>query len=413
MPGHAEQELDAAFLTVRPTVRAVPFGIYVHVPFCASRCGYCAFTTYTTADLGGDRWRAGYPDAACHEVALARAALGADAPPVQTLFFGGGTPTLLTPDKLGRIIAAVRAEFDAAPDLEVTVEANPDSVDRAALAALRAAGVTRMSFGMQSVRRHVLAVLERSHTPGAATRAARDAAAVGFEHVSLDLIYGTPGETDDDWRASLEAALAAAPDHLSAYALTVEPRTRLAAQVRQGRVPAPDEDALVRRYELADDLLAAAGYAWYELSNWARTPAARCRHNLLYWRNEHWWGIGPGAHSHLGGTRWWNVDHPEAHAIALAAGRLPVAGHEVLDAAARRIEQVLLGVRLADGFVAGVVPSALEALEADGLVVLDRQADPLTFVLSRRGRSLADLVARRVLDAEVLTSPFFAPVTVP
>lgn len=391
----------------------MPFGLYVHVPFCASRCGYCAFTTYTAAELGGDALRRGYVDAAARELALVRALLGADAPPVSTVFFGGGTPTLLDPAELARLVRVVHDEFAVVPDLEVTVEANPDSVDRAGLAALAAAGVTRMSFGMQSVRSHVLAVLERSHTPGAAARAAADARAVGFAHVSLDLMYGTPGETDDDWRASLDAALAAGPDHLSAYALTIEPRTRLAAQVRHGRLPAPDEDALVRRYELADDLLGAAGFAWYELSNWAQSPAARCRHNLLYWRNQHWWGIGPGAHGHLGGTRFWNVDHPAAHAAAVGAGRLPIAGHEVLDAEARRVEAVLLGVRLADGFRPGIVASAVGGLVADGLVAAIPGAIPPAYRLSRRGRSLADLVARRVLGADPLTSEFFASVTVP
>jgi oxygen-independent coproporphyrinogen-3 oxidase len=257
-----------------------PFGIYVHVPFCASRCGYCAFTTYTAADLGGDALRRGYPAAAAAEVALAARTLGDSVPEVRTVFFGGGTPTLLDPAELLSILRAVKQHFPVAADVEVTVEANPDSVDRASLAALRAGGVTRVSFGMQSVRSHVLAVLERSHTPGAAARAVADAHDAGFDHISLDLIYGTPGETDDDWRASLEAALAAGPDHVSAYALTIEPRTRLAAQVRSGRLPEPDEDALVRRYALADDLLTAAGYRWYELSNWARTRDARCRHNL-------------------------------------------------------------------------------------------------------------------------------------
>jgi putative oxygen-independent coproporphyrinogen III oxidase len=396
VPGHAEQELDAAFLTVRPTVRAVPFGIYVHVPFCASRCGYCAFTTYTTADLGGDRWRAGYPDAACHEVALARAALGADAPPVQTLFFGGGTPTLLTPDELGRIIAAVRAEFDVAPDLEVTVEANPDSVDRAALAALRAAGVTRMSFGMQSVRRHVLAVLERSHTPGAATRAARDAAAVGFEHVSLDLIYGTPGETDDDLLRSIDVAVGAGVDHVSAYSLIVEDGTALARRVRRGEVARPDDDVLAQRYELLDNRLSAAGLHWYEVSNWS-VEGGECRHNLGYWGGGEWWGAGPGAHGFLGATRWWNVKHPNAYAQALAENRLPIADFEELEARDRHVEEVMLRVRVRAGLPVGLLDAdereRAENLCAEGLLL--RREDAL--VLTDRGRLLADAVVRDLL----------------
>ena len=383
-------------------VVGVPFGIYVHVPFCASRCGYCAFNTYTTSDLGGRDLRRGYAEAARREISLARAALGPDVPPVSTVFFGGGTPTALEPAELVSILAAVQAEFPTAPDLEVTVEANPDSVDRRALDELRAGGVTRLSFGMQSARAAVLAVLERSHTPGAATRAVRDAHAAGFEHVSLDLIYGTPGETDADWQASLDAAIAADPDHVSAYALTIEPRTRLAAQVRRGLLPEPDEDVLVRRYDHADDVLAAAGYGWYELSNWARSAGARCRHNVLYWHNHHWWGIGPGAHSHVGGTRWWNLAHPDTYAASVAAGRLPVAGHETLDVGARVAERVLLGVRLADGFALDISPSVVRELIDDGLVQIVEWGDPPVVVLSRRGRSLADLVARRVIDATVL-----------
>ncbi len=391
----------------------VPFGIYVHVPFCASRCGYCAFNTYTTADLGGRDLRPGFAEAARREIRSAHAALGPDVPPVQTVFFGGGTPTALEPAELVSILAAVRAEFTVDDDLEVTVEANPDSVDRRALAELRAGGVTRMSFGMQSVRANVLAVLERSHTPGAAARAVHDAHAAGFEHVSLDLIYGTPGETDADWQASLDAAIGAGPDHVSAYALTIEPRTRLAVQVRQGRLPEPDEDALVRRYEMADDVLAAAGYRWYELSNWARSPEARCRHNVLYWRNHHWWGIGPGAHSHVGPVRWWNVAHPDAYAELVGAGGLPVAGHEVLDAEARATESVLLGVRLADGFSLDGAPAVVRELVDDGLVTVVESGNPLVVVLSRRGRLLADLVARRVIEATGPTSRFFASVTIP
>jgi putative oxygen-independent coproporphyrinogen III oxidase len=387
------------------------FGIYVHVPFCASRCGYCAFTTYTAADLGGDALRRGYPAAAAAEVALAARTLGDPVPEVRTVFFGGGTPTLLDPAELLSILDAVRQHFPVAADVEVTVEANPDSVDRGALAVLRAGGVTRVSFGMQSVRSHVLAVLERSHTPGAAARAVADAHAAGFDHISLDLIYGTPGETDDDWRASLGAALAAGPDHVSAYALTIEPRTRLAAHVRSGRLPEPDEDALVRRYALADDLLTAAGYRWYELSNWARDRDARCRHNLGYWLDANWWGIGPGAHSHVAGVRWWNVPQPGAHADAVARGALPIAGHELVDTRSREIERVLLGIRLADGVRLVAPPGFVEGLVTDDLLEVLSWEDAPVVALSRRGRSLADLVARRVIEAGCAGPAFFAPVT--
>ena len=389
----------------------VPFGVYIHVPFCASRCGYCAFNTYTSSQLGGDLRRA-YVDAARAEIRAAAAFLAPHMPIVHTVFVGGGTPTELEAADLCSIIAAVRFDFDVIDDVEITVEANPDSADRRMLDALRAGGVTRLSFGMQSIRTHVLAVLERSHTPGAAGEAVLNAHAAGFDHVSLDLIYGTPGETDDDWRASLVAALAAQPDHISAYALTVEPSTRLAAQVRRGQVPEPDEDTLVRRYDIADEVLSSAGYAWYELSNWAREPAAQCRHNVGYWRNHDWWGIGPGAHSHVSGTRWYNVAHPAAYAAALAEGQLPVDGYEVVAPDAQRVERALLGVRLASGFAADFGREVLDELVADDLVTVLAEGILPVVQLSRRGRMLADLVARRVLDAGGATSDFFASVTI-
>jgi putative oxygen-independent coproporphyrinogen III oxidase len=251
-----------------------PFGVYVHVPWCTSRCGYCDFNTYVprAGEPGG------YADVAVAEIALMHAATGGRRP--ETAFIGGGTPTLVEPADLARVVEAL----DAKPGAELTVEANPETLDARVLDGLLAAGFTRLSIGMQSAQPHVLQTLERAHTPGAATRAARAAIAAGFPHVSLDLIYGTPGETDADWRVSVEAAIGAGPDHVSAYALTVEPGTRLAAQVRGGLVPAPDEDALARRYELAEQLLSESGYAWYEICNWARTEDARCRHNLAYWR---------------------------------------------------------------------------------------------------------------------------------
>ena len=239
--------------------------------------------------------------------------------PVQTVFFGGGTPTLLDPADLGRVLHAIDVEFGLAPDAEVTTEANPESVDAASLNQLREQGFTRISFGMQSARPHVLATLDRRHTPGRVAEAVQGARAAGFDNVSLDLIYGTPGESLDDWRISVETALALQPDHVSAYALIVEDGTPLARKVNRGELPAPDDDDLADKYELADDALTAAGLDWYEVSNWGRP----CRHNLAYWRGADWWGIGPGAHSHVGGTRWWNVKHPAAYAARLAARQEP------------------------------------------------------------------------------------------
>ncbi|MBS1869504.1 MAG: coproporphyrinogen III oxidase [Actinobacteria bacterium] len=373
------------------------FGVYVHVPFCATRCGYCDFNTYTAAELASADGRGGYVAAALAELALARRVLGEGAPPVDTVFFGGGTPTLLAPAQLTAILRAIEETFGLAAGAEVTTEANPESVDAASLAALRAAGFTRVSLGMQSAAPHVLATLERTHTPGRAAQAASEARAAGFAHVSLDLIYGTPGESDDDWRASLDAALAAAPDHLSAYALIVEPGTRLAAQVKRGALAAPDDDAIADRYELADAALAAAGYGWYEVSNWARSPRDACRHNLGYWRGGDWWGIGPGAHSHVGGVRWWNVLHPSAYAARLAQGASPAAGREQLDAETRRVERVMLELRLAEGLPLDTLGDAGRAAAAqaanDGLATLDGERVRLTL----RGRLLADAVVRSLL----------------
>ena len=378
-----------------------PFGIYVHVPFCATRCGYCDFNTYTAAELGPGASRAGYAAQAIAEIRLARRVLGPADLPVTSVFFGGGTPTLLPPGDLGAILAAIGAEFGLAPGAEVTTEANPESADQAALAQLRAAGFTRISLGMQSAVPHVLAVLDRVHRPGRPQACARWAREAGFEHVSLDLIYGTPGESDADWDTSLRAAAAAGPDHVSAYALIVEDGTRLAARIRRGELPGPDEDALADRYLMADELLSGRGLDWYEISNWAAGPAARCRHNLLYWTGGDWWGIGPGAHSHVGGTRWWNVRHPAAYARRLAAGASPAQAREVLSGAERRTEDIMLRSRLAAGCPAGGLSpagrAAAAAAVADGLA-RGADLDAGRVVLTRRGRLLADAVIRGLTD---------------
>jgi oxygen-independent coproporphyrinogen-3 oxidase len=364
-----------------------PFGLYLHVPFCLTRCGYCDFNTYT--DLGG--LQATYADAAVAEVHLARQVLGDVDLPVQTVFVGGGTPTLLPSADLVEVLRAVDDCFGLAPGAEVTTEANPDSVDPASLAALREGGFTRVSFGMQSAVEHVLAVLDRTHTPGRPQTAVREAYGAGFEQVSLDLIYGTPGESDDDWRRSLDAARDAGPTHVSAYALIVEEGTRLGRRVARGELPAPDDDVLADRYLMAEEAL---DLPWYEVSNWGEP----CRHNLAYWRGHDWWGVGPGSHSHVGGVRWWNGKHPAAYAAALAAGRSPAAGREVLDDEDRRVERVLLELRLREGLPLDVLrPDGLAAAHrhaADGLLVLDRDRAVLTL----RGRLLADAVVRDLVD---------------
>ncbi|MFI6451162.1 radical SAM family heme chaperone HemW [Streptosporangium amethystogenes] len=372
-----------------------PFGFYVHVPFCVTRCGYCDFNTYTASELGPGAAQRDYADTAVEEVRRARANLGAARLPVETVFFGGGTPTLLPAGDLVRILGAIEEEFGLAPGAEVTTEANPESVDPAYLAELREGGFNRMSFGMQSAREHVLAVLDRRHTPGRPARAVREARQAGFEHVNLDLIYSTPGESDDDWRASLAAAIEAGPDHVSAYSLIVEDGTRLAARIRRGELPMPDDDVAADRYLIADAMLAEAGFEWYEVSNWATSEAGRCRHNLLYWTGGDWWGVGPGAHSHVGGTRWWNVKHPAAYARRLAAGTSPAQAREVLGHEDRAVERLMLELRLAQGFPLGELdrPRVVARALADGLL----ETEPFKAgraVLTLRGRLLADALVR-------------------
>ena len=381
------------------------FGLYVHIPFCAVRCGYCDFNTYTATELGGGASQDAYAATAIAEVEFAAAALrGSGLPdrPLSTVFFGGGTPTLLPAEDLARILTAAIDAWGLQPGAEVTTEANPDSVTPASLQLLADAGFTRVSFGMQSAVPHVLKVLDRTHTPSRVPEVVQWARNAGLS-VSLDLIYGTPGESLEDWRYSLETALSYAPDHISAYALIVEDGTKLAAQIRRGEVPEIDDDDHAAKYELADELISAAGLNWYEVSNWSRTPEQACRHNLAYWRGDDWWGIGPGAHSHVGGVRWWNVKHPTAYANRLGAGASPAAGRETLDSETRNVERVMLEARLNSGLD---IPSlgglgdtgrhAVAGLIADGLV------DPAAafkgrLILTLKGRLLADAVVRRIL----------------
>ncbi|WP_314172315.1 radical SAM family heme chaperone HemW [Streptomyces winkii] len=384
-----------------------PLGFYLHVPYCATRCGYCDFNTYTAAELRGPGGvlasQERYAATLCDEIRLARKVLGDDPRRVATVFVGGGTPTLLPPEDLGSMLAAVRDEFGLTADAEVTTEANPESVSPQYLERLREAGFNRISFGMQSARRHVLGVLDRTHTPGRPEACVAEARAAGFRHVNLDLIYGTPGESDDDWRASLEAALAAEPDHVSAYALIVEEGTRLARRIRRGEVPPTDDDVHADRYLIAEETLSAAGMSWYEVSNWASAsdPSARCRHNELYWTGADWWGAGPGAHSHVGGVRWWNVKHPAAYAQALAEGRSPGAGREVLTTEDRRVERILLELRLSAGcplqLLAPAGADAARRAVDEGLLEPGPYGEGRA-VLTLRGRLLADAVVRDLVD---------------
>jgi oxygen-independent coproporphyrinogen-3 oxidase len=405
-----------------------PFGFYVHVPFCAVRCGYCDFNTYTASELGEapGASRATYAKAAIAEIRLARKVIGDRDVAVDTVFFGGGTPTLLPPEDLVAVLRAIRDEFGLAADAEITTESNPDSVTATDLAALRDGGLTRVSFGMQSAVTSVLQVLDRTHDPRRVPQVVAWAREAGFDQVSLDLIYGCPGESLEDWRRSLKAALALGPDHVSAYALLVEQGTALARRIARGDLTMPDDDDLADKYELADSLLADAGHGWYEVSNWARDEKSWCRHNIGYWRGADWWGVGPGAHSHVGGVRWWNVKHPTVYADRIIASRSPTAAREVLDDETRRVERVMLETRLVTGVPLDVLDdlgrAAVDDLARDGLIelsvpeavgshLLQRSeggrwwptADDsvpesgAVLVLTRRGRLLADAVVRALL----------------
>jgi putative oxygen-independent coproporphyrinogen III oxidase len=398
LPLGAPAPLDATLpAAVLRGLDQAPFGVYVHVPFCATRCGYCDFNTYTPGELGSASSPSDWLDAVRRELDLAAHVLEKPVP-ADTVFVGGGTPSLLGAGGLAAVLDAIRGSLGLAHGAEVTTEANPESTSPEFFAGIAAAGYTRVSLGMQSTAAHVLAVLDRVHTPGRPVTAAVQARAAGIGQVSLDLIYGTPGETGDDLAASLDAVLSAGVDHVSAYALVVEAGTALARRVARGELPDPDDDVLAERYEQIDAALSAAALRWYEVSNWAASAESRCRHNLGYWVGGNWWGAGPGAHSHVGGVRWWNAKHPARYAAALQAGRSPAAGREVLSASERYTEQVMLSLRLADGLPRDVLDppgrAAADRAITDGLLTT---IPGERMVLTRRGRLLADTVVRDLL----------------
>ncbi len=383
--------------------------LYVHVPFCAVRCGYCDFNTYTMSQLGPDVSRDDYHHDAAAEVRFGRSVLdaaGAPARPLHSVFFGGGTPTLLPAENLADVLRQARDSFGLAPNAEVTVEANPDSVTDRTFEVLAEAGVTRVSFGMQSAVPHVLRVLERTHTPANVPLAVAGARKSGLS-ASVDLIYGTPGESVADWKRSVEAALALEPDHISAYSLIIEDGTKLAAQIRRGEVPQVDPDDQAEKYMLADRLLREAGFEWYEVSNWSRAAEGRSpeqnrsAHNIAYWRNQDWWGIGPGAHSHMDGVRWWNIKHPLPYTNKIRDGLSPAVGRETLDHDTQYLEHVMLGIRIREGLdTSSLRPegrNAVAGLIADGWVD-GAAAIAGRVILTDQGRLMADAVTRRLLD---------------
>ena len=409
--------------------RGRPLSLYVHVPFCRVRCGYCDFNTYTVG-FGPGAQIGDYAPSVLAEADLAARVLadaGVSGRLAQTVFFGGGTPTMLDAGELIAILDGLRERIGIAGGAEVTLEANPDTVTREDLRAFADSGFTRVSFGVQSAVPRILTILDRTHSPKRVPLVVEWAKEAGLS-TSVDLIYGTPGESLADWETSVRAALSYDPDHISAYALVVEEGTKMGAQVARGELPTPDPDDEAAKYELVDELLGEAGYAWYEISNFARASASdrasgrasttfehASRHNLAYRRDWDWWGFGPGAHSHVGRMRWWNVKNPGAYAGRLRAGVSPAAAGEILGEEERELERVMLGLRTAegveldgvpamamrDGIVSGLsvcqslsgrVASLISDGFIDGVAALDGRA-----VLTLRGRLLADYVTRELM----------------
>jgi oxygen-independent coproporphyrinogen-3 oxidase len=375
---------------------------YVHIPYCARRCGYCDFNTYTPSELSISSDLSGvshdYIDLVIAEISSARKVSKADVVP--TIFFGGGTPTLMEPKDLGGVIAAIKNNFDLAPNAEITTEANPDTVNKSKLAELREVGINRISFGMQSAVPHVLAALDRTHNPANVAQSVKDARAAGFDEISVDLIYGTPGESMSDWQESIETALSLPISHISAYALIVEQGTKLGAQVKRGEVVMPDDDETADKYLLADEKFKAAGLDWYELSNWSK-PGSESKHNLAYWNGANWWGAGPGAHSHIDGKRWWNVKHPTAYKEKISSGQTPMHDQEELTREEKTSERIMLEIRLARGIDSKTLTaeqiSTLEGFKNQGHLLEDSWASG-RIVLSTSGRLIADRIVREILS---------------
>ena len=383
------------------------FHAYVHIPFCRVRCGYCDFNTYTATELDGAP-QSDYAQTLIKEIALSARVLresGLPARPLKSVFFGGGTPTQLPAEDLVSILETLKDEFGLIPNAEITTEANPDNVDFEYLSKLRQGGFNRVSFGMQSAVPSVLKTLERTHNPENLPIVIDAAKRAGLA-TSVDLIYGAPGETLDEWRVSLQAAIDLQPDHISAYSLIVEDGTKLARQIRSGQLEQPDEDLQADKYELADELLSQAGYDWYEVSNWARssdTDDNRSAHNISYWQSQDWWGYGPGAHSHIGGVRWWNVKHPSVYSGKLSEGSSPAAGRETLNERTRLEERILLEIRVASGLSVELAKAVNpEATKMIAGFIADELIDPAsamrgTLMLTLKGRLLADSLVRQLL----------------
>ena len=374
---------------------------YVHIPYCVKRCGYCDFNTYTPAELqistGLTQISKSYIDLLIGEIELAKTQVG-DAN-VPTIFFGGGTPSLMEPSDIGRVIQAIENKFGLSDDCEITLETNPDTVDKEKLAAFKAAGVNRISFGMQSAVPHVLATLDRTHNPANLPQVTKWAAEVGFKDVSVDLIYGTPGESLADWQTSIDAALALPINHISAYALIVEEGTKLANAIKRGEIANVDDDLTAEKYLMADAAFSKAGFTWYELSNWSKS-GGESKHNIAYWLNKNWWGAGPGAHSHLNGKRWWNVKHPNLYREKLQQNISPILDSEDLEPFQIESERLMLSIRLPEGITK-------ESLSAEQILNLNQYVesgaldtakwDAGSVSLTLNGRLIADRIVREIL----------------
>lgn len=375
---------------------------YIHIPYCVKRCGYCDFNTYTPSELkiteGLAQISNSYIDLLLMEIKAAKVQVGQSVN-VPSIFFGGGTPSLMQPDDIGRVISTIKSEFTLLPDAEITMECNPDSVTKESLAAFRAIGVNRVSFGMQSAVKHVLATLDRTHNPENLLQVTTWAKEVGFSEISVDLIYGTPGESLSDWQTSIDAALTLPITHISAYALIIEEGTKLAAQIKRGEVAQVDDDLTAEKYLVADKAFTAAGFEWYELSNWAKSGSLS-KHNLAYWLGDNWWGAGPGAHSHLNGKRFWNVKHPNLYKERVLANQSPVADSEVLEELQIESERLMLSLRLPSG----VDKQSLNELQLAELssYVESGHLDQANWnqgraTLTLDGRLIADRILRQIL----------------
>lgn len=374
---------------------------YVHIPYCVKRCGYCDFNTYTPAELqistGLTQISNSYIDLLIKEIDLAKTQVGSANVP--TIFFGGGTPSLMEPADIARVINAIDKNFGLTNDCEITLETNPDTVDKDKLAAFKAAGVNRISLGMQSAVAHVLKTLDRTHNPDKLPQVTNWAREVGFKDISVDLIYGTPGESLSDWQKSIDAALALPINHISAYALIVEEGTKLANAIKRGEIENVDDDLTAEKYLLADEAFSKAGFTWYELSNWSK-DSGESKHNVAYWLNKNWWGAGPGAHSHIDGKRWWNVKHPNLYREKLQENHSPVLDSEVLDSIQIESERLMLSIRLPEGIAkdslsVDQIKSLNPYLESGALNATKWDAGSVSLTLS--GRLIADRIVREIL----------------